>query len=439
MLGYLLNVCYSLLLLVFSPYLLYVSLRKQKYREGWAEKLLGLSPRRQRNCRCIWLHAVSVGEVQLLESLIEEIERRDPDLECVISTTTKTGYALAGKKYPEHTVFYCPLDFTWAVNNALRRIRPDLLVLAELELWPNLILAARRRGVGLAVVNGRLSPKSFRGYRRVRWLTSRMLRCLDLLAVQNEEYAERFLDLGARGENLVITGSIKFDSAESDRRNPQTMQLASLAGFAANDTVFLAGSTQQPEESLAVDTFCALANDYPQLRLVLVPRHPDRFDEVAQMLRERQLGWCRRSQLTETAPCQPEARILLIDTVGELGKWWGTSQIGFVGGSLGTRGGQNMIEPAAYGVAVCFGPHTENFRDVVSALQSAAGAHVVANGAELTNFVHRCLQEDAYAQQLGVRAAALVGANRGATGRTVDQLLARLPAQTAAARPSTAA
>lgn len=439
MLGYLLNICYALLLIVASPYLVYAAVRKKKYRRGWAEKLLGRSPRRRDQTQCIWLHAVSVGEVQLLASLIEEIGIRDSKIECVISTTTRTGYELAEKKYPNHTVFYCPLDFTWAVRASLRRVRPDLLVLAELELWPNLILTAQREGVGTAVINGRLSEKSFRGYRRLRPLITRILRCLDVIGVQNQEYAERFLELGACSEQIVITGSIKFDGGETDRENRQTTALTQLAQLEKTDKVFLAGSTQRPEESLAVDTFCALADEYPELRLVLVPRHPERFDEVASMLTDRGLSWQRRSQLALQSEAQTDTRILLVDSVGELGFWWGTAAIGFVGGSLTSRGGQNMIEPAAYGVATCFGPHTENFRDVVSALRATDAAHVVENGQQLTKFVQRCLKDPAYAGQLGRRATALVAASRGATGRTADELLKNLRKNSAALRRSAAA
>ena len=421
--GYGLNLCYVLLLVLLSPYLLYGAIRKKKYRNGWAEKFLGHCPHRQTRNPCIWLHAVSVGEVQLLAPLLEEIAQRDPTVECVISTTTQTGRALAGKKYPQHFVFYCPLDFTWAVRNAIRRIRPDLLVLSELELWPNLILTTHRLGIATAVINGRLGEKSFRGYRRLQPLVGKMLRSLDMIAVQNTEYAERFLDLGAATEQVKVTGSIKFDGAESDRKNPATTSLARLAGHQPHEIIFLAGSTQHPEESLAINTFCTLQNEVPHLKLVLVPRHPERFEEVARLLDAKQLLWQRRSVLQDAETPQSEKRILLVDTVGELSAWWGRADIGFVGGSLGSRGGQNMIEPAAYGVAVCFGPHTHNFRDIVTALKAADAATVIENEKELTDFVRRCLTDSHYREAVGKRAATLVTSSRGATDQTVTYLL----------------
>ena len=173
-----------------------------------------------------------MGEVNLLAPLLKMIEQQRPEWECVISTTTTTGMALAKKKYPQHTVFYCPLDFSWAVKAAMRRIRPDVLVLAELELWPNLIRAAKRHGARVAVINGRLGEKSFRGYRRIRPLVAGLLRQIDLVAVQDETYAERFRALGARPETVHVTGSMKYDGAQTDRNNPTTQRLAALAGFA---------------------------------------------------------------------------------------------------------------------------------------------------------------------------------------------------------------
>lgn len=488
--SYLLNIAYLAILTLASPWLLYAAIFKGKYREGFAEKFLGRVPRRRSlgfhpgqsspHARdgipgyrpCIWLHAVSVGEVNLLAMLLGEIEGRRPDVECVISTTTMTGYALAKKKHAPRTVFYCPLDFSWAVKSALRRIRPDVLLLAELELWPNLIRMAKTQGVRVAVVNGRLSEKSFRGYSRIRTLVRSILEQIDVIAVQNDEYAGRFRALlGEKGSGVFfsdaenplssetppskkktpdpvrVTGSLKFDGAQTDRQNPKTRELAALAGITDDDIVLLAGSTQEPEEGLALAAFAELKEEFPQLRLVLVPRHPDRFDEVAAMLDRSGLLWQRRSTLVGTGslactsdsrsesaspgtgwpPVPTGARILLVDTIGELGAWWGTAQIAYVGGSMGSRGGQNMIEPAAYGAVVAFGPNTWNFRDIVQMLLAADAAVVVADGGELTEFVRQCLQDPSRASELGEAARALVAGQLGATARTIDLVEPLLP------------
>ena len=421
----LLNAAYLATLLGATPWIAYRMLRTGRYRAGWGEKLWGRVPIRAGNESCIWMHAVSVGEVNLLAPLVERLESRGY-LRCVVSSTTDTGLALARRKYPHLTAFYAPLDFSWSVGRAMQRIRPDLLVLAELELWPNLIRAARKRGTRIAVVNGRLSERSFRGYRRIGPLASSMLRSIDLIAAQNDHYAERFLRLGARPESVRVTGSLKFDGAQTNRDNPHTNRLAALAGIASDDAVFLAGSTQQPEESLALAAYERLRAAHPKLRLILVPRHPERFDEVAALLDRSGHAWQRRSRL-DTEGANPRARILLVDTVGELGAWWGTANFAFVGGSLGSRGGQNMIEPAAYRAAVSFGPNTRNFRDVVTQMLDRGAAVVVRDSSEMTEFVRRCLEVPRYAASLGERAARLVRDNLGATDRTLELLDQLLP------------
>ncbi|MGI9458326.1 MAG: 3-deoxy-D-manno-octulosonic acid transferase, partial [Aeoliella sp.] len=386
----------------------------------------------------VWIHAVSVGEVNLLATTLGELAQRRPDLEIVISTTTKTGYDLALRNYGnQHSVFYCPLDFSWAVRRAMQRVRPVLLVLAELELWPNLIAAAKESGARVAIINGRLSDNSFRGYRHVSWLVRRVLNQVDLIAAQDESTAERFNRLrlraakpqAAKPQAIHVTGSLKYDGAETNRNNEHTGEFRALAGFKDHDVIWLAGSTQAPEEAMAIRIFQELSHKHPTLRLMIVPRHPERFDEVAKLLDESGIPWQRRSKLQTQNPQMPdpESRILLIDSIGELGAWWGTASIGLVGGSFGDRGGQNMIEPAAYGVATCFGPNTKNFSDIVAALVSAGAAQVVHSEEQLAEFVTHCLDDPAAATALGDRARALVAMHLGATARTVDLLETLIP------------
>jgi 3-deoxy-D-manno-octulosonic-acid transferase len=422
LLSWLLNAAYLATLVVIAPLIAWRSLRTGKYREGYAQKLLGFVPQRDGTAPCVWIHAVSVGEVNLLSTILNELRVANPDCQFVISTTSRAGYELARKKYANFTVFYCPLDFSWAVRNAMRRIRPTLLVLAELELWPNLIAVAKQRGARVAIINGRISDRSYPSYRRVRRLVARVLRQIDLVAAQNAESADRFRALGAPPERVHVTGSLKFDGASTDRRNPRTLALRTLAGLADNDIIFLAGSTQEPEEQYAIDIYRRLVPLYPRLRLVLVPRHPERFDAVAKLLDESQLSWQRRSQLDGSLRYTARRPILLVDTVGELAAWWGTATIAFVGGSFGPRNGQNMVEPAAYGAAVSFGPNTRNFRDITAALLAANGAVVVHDAAELEAFVERCLDEPAFAASLGRHARSLVESQLGATARTAGLL-----------------
>jgi 3-deoxy-D-manno-octulosonic-acid transferase len=440
----LLNVIYVLVLAVCAPLIVWQAIRTGKYRAGFREKFLGLVPRRPGNARCIWIHAVSVGEVNLIATLLRELRSAHAECQFVVSTTSRAGYELARKKYADLTVFYCPLDFSWAVASAMRRVRPSLLVLAELELWPNLIAGAKRHGARVAIVNGRLSDHSFPRYRRIRPLVALVLRQVDLIATQNEESASRFRALGAPADRVQSTGSLKYDGAQTDRNNSRTVELGKLAGLVDDDIIFLAGSTQEPEEQIAIDIFRRLSVDHPRLRLVLVPRHPERFDEVARLLDASHLPWSRRTELASQPPAQPgviaskppakpgaAARILLVDTVGELGAWCGTANIAFVGGSFGSRGGQNMIEPAAYGAAVAFGPNTWNFRDIVASLVAAEGAVVVQDALALEAFVRRCLVDPAYATALGTRAQQLVKSQLGATRRTIHLIEALFRQSTA--------
>ena len=421
---YMRNLIYLLLLTLLLPWLVLSAITKGKYRQGFAQKFLGLVPRLpgagvDSSQRRIWLHAVSVGEVNLLQPVLQELEQRYPDWECVISTTTKTGYELARQKYSPRTIFYCPLDFSWAVKSALRRIQPDLFILIELELWPNLIHYASRC-CPVAIINGRLSENSAKGYRRLGWMIRPTIKKLKHIAVQNEQYAQRFFEIGATREQVTVTGSIKFDGAESDRHNEKTRQLQELASIQQQDVVLLAGSTQVEEEKLCLQTFAKYYETYPQLKLILVPRHPERFDEVAKLCDQSKIPYHRRSDLSDNSPS--DSRLLLVDVIGELGAWWGLTDIALVGGSMGSRGGQNMIEPAAYGAAVCFGPHTWNFKDIVELLLHHKAAKVINSTEQFEEFLRWNIEFPEDATEMGTTAAQLVATQQGATRRTVDIL-----------------
>ena len=430
---YIRNAVYVVLVLLISPWLILQSIRNGKYREGFAAKFLGRVPVRNNARPCIWLHAVSVGEVNIVATLIPMLRQRWPGHDLYITTTTTSGYRLARKKFAEWKVSYAPLDFSWAIRTAMQRIRPSALILMELELWPNLIGIASGQSVPVAIVNGRLSEKSHAGYQRIRRLIAPSLHRVDLIAAQNDEYASRFLSLGARANRVMVTGNVKFDSVEFDRSNPRTESLRRLAGIGPAHRVFVAGSTQAPEEQVALAAWQRVAAVNPDLWLLIVPRHPERFDEVARLLDESGLPWRRRSQVDGkggdvASRLQPAveslSRILLVDTIGELAAWWGVADVAFVGGSLGDRGGQNMIEPAAFGAAVCFGPNTKNFRDVTESLIAGSAAAVVRDANGMATFLGEHLTDrDANPEStMGGRASRLVQSQAGATEATGDAL-----------------
>lgn len=423
-----LNGLYLMALLLASPWLVFKALTTGKYRRGVLVRFLGLAP----NCgparQRLWFHGVSVGEVLLLRPLIARIRHRYPDWEIVVSTTTATGMDVARKHYPDLTVFWFPFDFSWAVRRALQAVKPTLILLAELELWPNFIRAAKAQGAMVAVINGRLSGRSHAGYRRIRWFMRRLLRQVDLLAVQNRTYADRLTDLGARWDQIHVTGSIKYDGVQTIRQNLKTVHLRKLLGLepVAGEPpplVWVVGSTQAPEEKWALEIYREAKRRHPELRLVLVPRHPERFDEVARLLRHSGLPFERRSQMV---PDLHEVdAVLLVDTIGELGAIWGLADLAFVGGSFARRGGQNMIEPAAYGVATIVGPHTWNFKDTVEHLLAQRALIQVADREQWRTETLRLLADAAARKDLGMRAADFVLSQQGAADQTLD-LIRRL-------------
>jgi 3-deoxy-D-manno-octulosonic-acid transferase len=432
---YLVNAVYLLALLLLSPWLLYKSLTVGKHRRGLLRKFLGLTVRRTHAAPCAWFHGVSVGEVHLLRQVVSRFRRRHPEWDCVISTTTDTGFDEARKRFADLPVFFWPFDFTWAVHRALRRVNPSLIVLAEGELWPNFLTAAHDRGVPVAVVNGRMSPRSLRRYRLLGPLVRRMLGQVWGFAVQTDEYARGLQSLGAAPERLAVTGSVKFDGVLTVRHNPRTEELRRLLRVEPGDLVWVAGSTQAPEEALALEIYRTLRQEYPRLRLFVVPRQKERFEAVAGLLGRSDLTFLRRSRLA--GPVSDREAVVLVDTIGELGALWGLADVAFVGGSLdGRRGGQNMIEPAAYGAAVLFGPHVWNFRDTAERLVVAAAAVQVADTAALAGEVRRLLGDGAARERLGQAARAFVLSQQGATERTLD-LIDRL--LSAAASPARAA
>jgi 3-deoxy-D-manno-octulosonic-acid transferase len=404
-----------------SPWLLYKAATTGKYRRGLWTKLTGDVPTLPPAPR-VWFHAVSVGEVHLLRPLLAEFRKHYPHFDCVISTTTDTGLIEAGKHFSDLTVFWWPLDFSWAVKRAFDRVRPNLVVLAEGEMWPNFLMTAKRRRVPVAVVNGRMSPRSFRRYRLLAPLVWRLLQCVDLFAMQNDDYAANLRALGADPARVHVTGSVKYDGVTADRDNPRSLELRRLLDVRSDDLTLVAGSTQAPEEEVALDLFRRLRSEFPSLRLILVPRQKDRFQEVAALLRRSDLPFVRRSEIQPEAPPQ-RPPVVLVDTIGELGAIWGLADVGFVGGSLdGKRGGQNMVEPAAYGAAVTFGPHVWNFRDIATRLVQAGGAVQVENAEQLEETVRRFLADPTLREQTGAAARAFVLSQQGATVRTVELL-----------------
>jgi 3-deoxy-D-manno-octulosonic-acid transferase len=420
---YLLDAAYALALLGLSPWLAWRAWRTGKGRGLWA-RMRGDAPEAPPGA--IWVHGVSLGEVNMLRQLVQALRRRHPGRSVVVSSTTETGLEAARKHFPDLPVFSFPFDFSWAVRRALSHIRPSLVVLGESELWPNFLAELSRQGVPVVVANGRMSPRSVGRYALARPLVRWLFASLARVGAQTEEHAAGFLAMGATPGAVRVTGNIKYDGALTSRDNPRTEQLRRELGVEPGDRVFVAGSTQPGEESAALKVFASLREKVPGLRLFVVPRAPERFDEVAKLVEP--YGGTRRSAGGRGA-------VVLIDTMGELGALWGLAEVAFVGGSLdGKRGGQSMIEPAAFGAAVVFGPHVWNFKDTVARLLEVGGAYQVASEAELLPTVARLFADDGERRAAGAAARAFVLAQQGATERTLDLMdEVLLPRATAAA------
>jgi len=417
-----LDALYLFALVLLSPWLVWRGLRTGRYRNHLGAKLFGrvkvANPERK---PVAWFHAVSVGEVHLLGTVVAAFRKRHPDWHIAISSTTDTGLAEAVARFPDCSVFAYPLDFSWACANAIKAVNPAIILLAESEMWPNFLAAAARRNVPVVLFNARQSPRSFKRLKVVAGLARRLLfRHVSLFAAQSQDYAERFQLLGVPAEKIVVTGSVKYDGATGDKDSPKAKELARLI-VRNNPIIWVAGSTHAPEEEIVLDVWNKVGAGYPDLVLILVPRHPDRFDEAEGLIKKRNFGCVRRSKIVE--PLAEVPQIVLLDTVGELGAAWSLAEIGFVGGTFdGKRGGQSMIEPAGYGVPTLFGPHVWNFRDAANRLIEAGGAIMVKDAAELEVKMLELLADPARLREMGERAKALVQEQQGATARTMDAI-----------------
>jgi 3-deoxy-D-manno-octulosonic-acid transferase len=419
---YLRDALYLLVLALLAPWLLARAWRTGRSLVTLRQRLLGTLDVPELPTGAVWFHGVSVGEITMLRSLVAAFRRQHPEIPVVVSATTDTGLDQARKHFSDVAVFGFPFDFSWAVARVLQRLQPALVVLGESELWPTFLASCRRRGIPVAVVNGRLSPRTVRRYVWVQPLVRPLFASLRLACVQTEEHAAAFLALGTSPGQVHVTGNIKYDGALIDRHNPRTLELGRLFGVQPGDRVFVAGSTQPGEEAAVLAAFEAARAAHPTLKLILVPRAPERFDEVAALVP----GCVRRSTLREPLPSCPP--VVVLDTLGELGAVYGLADIAFVGGSLdGKRGGQSMIEPAALGVAVLFGPHVWNFRHTASSLLTLGAAFQIRNTAELTEAVCRLLGDEEERKATGAAARAFVLAQQGATQRTVAHLTRLLP------------
>jgi 3-deoxy-D-manno-octulosonic-acid transferase len=411
-------------LVVGAPWWLWRMATTHKYREGLAERL-GKVPvalaALGRERPLIWLHAVSVGEVLAASRLIDELDCAFPKHRLVISTTTRTGQELARARFGRERVFYCPLDLPWAVRAYLNALQPRLLILVETEFWPNLLNSCFRQGIPVAVVNARISDRSWPRYRRLRWLWKPFLSRINRVLAQSETDAERLKAIGCQPERVSTSGNLKFDVRAAQEAEAARLLKTLVPGL----KLIVAGSTLEGEEAALLKAWPKLLAADPQLAMVLAPRHPERFGAVAALLDNSGFPWIKRtvwsSQPAGTLKPLNHGQIVLLDTIGELASVYSLAAVAFIGGSLIPAGGHNPLEPAQFGNPIVTGPHYANFRAITDDLRAHDAVRIAAKD-DLTATLIELLSDRTAAAEMGERAHQVFASQAGATRRCVYAL-----------------
>jgi len=414
----------TLVLLAWSPSIILRALRSPYYREGWRERL-GYYPKpllsRLQAVQPVWIHAVSVGEVGAASILAHLWTARRPTLPLLVSTVTGTGREVARRTFPQAAaVVYFPIDLPMIVHRAMATVRPRLILLTETEIWPNFLHECAALRIPVAIINGRISERSFSRYRLVRPFIRRVLQRVDLFCMQTGTDAKRILALGASPERVHVVGNIKVDAAPHADASLLAEQWRRELHIEAERPVLVAGSTHAGEEEVLLQVFGHLRGEFPDLLLILAPRHPERVTQVETMVADYGLTAVRRSAFTQGRGDAKE--VILVDTVGELSTLYAVGSISFVGGSLIPRGGHNLLEPALYGRPVLFGPHMENFNEASAYFIERGAAIQVSDAADLTRQLARLLRDPSARERMGRAAMAALAAHHGACERTVALL-----------------
>ena len=436
--SFFLDFMYIIAGVLYSPVVFYRAVRFNRYRTGWGQRF-GKISRNDSEKKCIWIHAVSVGEVNAAKTIVQELKKKFSNLEILISTTTDTGQARAKAVFgAEHKIIYFPFDFSWVMRRAFRNINPAICLLMELEVWPNFVDIAKKLNVPVVIVNGRISDRSFSRYCKILPLIKRVFSKIELALAQTREYADRFKLIGVPENNVVVTGSLKYDTAQITDKVEGTDILAEQLQLKTNNSklktnLWVAGATGPGEEEIILDVFKHLTqNTEPgtqnDLLLVIVPRKPERFDEVAQLITNTGFDCLRYSNIKQASKNESRATshesrtVLLGDTMGDLRKFYSLSTIIFVGRSLVPMGGSDMMEAAALGKCTMFGPHAFNFKQTVDALLENEGAILVNDKNELIEAMQKCLSDSDYAQKIAKSGQQVIKNNQGATQKTIEQI-----------------
>ena len=426
------NILFTVGFVLSSPYYFMRMRRRGNWQQGFAERFGKYGTKLKQaitNRDTLWMHAVSVGEVNVCTQLIRALEPRLPNLKIVVSTTTTTGMGELRRKLPNHiSKIYYPIDHRFYVTRALTAIRPVAIVLVEAEIWPNFLWRARDLGIPVFLVNARLSDRSYLGYRRLRLLFKPIFRLFAGVGAQNDADAAKLRELGCRSEAIHVVGSLKYDAAVLDEhRRLDVPALLGRLGVKPSARILVGGSTHPGEEAILADQFLRLRARFPDLFLVLVPRHFERSREAGRDVEARGLKCAYRTEVTGRTRREPgTVDCLIVNTTGELRHFYEHATVIFVGKSLAAEGGQNPIEPGAMGKPMIFGPNMQNFADVVRSFLQQQGALQVRNVEELEGVLAELLGNESRRQELGRNALKVVRENLGAIDRTVDMIVRRL-------------
>lgn len=420
------NILFPIFFLLSAPFYFLKMWRRGNWQTGFAQRFGFYDPslRTTSNKPCIWFHAVSVGEVGICAQLLRDLSPKLPGYDFVVSTTTSTGMGeLKRLMPPEVRKIYYPTDFFFSVRRALNAFRPAAFVLVEAELWPNFLWQARDRNIPMFLINARLSDRSLRGYKRADFIFRPIFSKFRAVGCQSEADATRLKELGFPPQSVRAVGNLKFDAAKPGPSKINAAKLLQQIGVPATAKILVAGSTHAGEEAILADIYLELLKRFPDLFLVLVPRHFERTKQVCADLEQHQLRFILRSEITAetTAPKDP-LQCLLVNTTGELKAFYEVATLVFVGKSLTAHGGQNPIEPAALGKPIVVGPNMENFRSIMAAFRANDAIITASDSIALANQFAELLGDDTKRNQLGKRALEVVEANSGATARTVDLL-----------------
>jgi 3-deoxy-D-manno-octulosonic-acid transferase len=426
---WLLDLLYGLAVCVGWPLLLIRRWRRGPGSLAIGERL-GNVPSRPVSARCVWIHGVSLGEINATRTIVNELRQRLPDTVIVISATTQTGLARARELYPKLTVFRFPLDFSFVIGRVLERLRPSVIVLMELEAWPNLVAVAQRQEIPVLIANGRITADpSVRNFQRpvIRWFARRMFSSLDWIGAQDETYAQRFIAVGARPERVHVVGSVKYDAADVSWRIDGQDELADAMAIDRRRPLWVCGSTGPGEEELLLAAYARLRETRPELQLAIIPRKPERFDEVAELIAAGGFACLRRSGKPPLVPrgTQTPEPVFLGDTLGELRKFYALADVVFVGRSLVALGGSDVMEVAGLAKPVLIGPHVDNFAEAVDLLVQA-GAARTTSAETLADSIDDLLAQPERRKVMGRAGRDVILSRRGATRRTVDVIVSYL-------------